>query len=68
MKQKKKTAEERSLLHVWEEWPAEWLDPFRTWKQIEEARNRRRLENIPEKRRAKESIKTHETRSQEETE
>jgi hypothetical protein len=51
MKQKKKPVEVSRLLRVWEEWPAEWLDPFRTPKQIEEARNRRRLENIPEKHR-----------------
>lgn len=41
------SVEESRLLHVWEEWPAEWLDPFRTPKQIEEARRRRR--NIPVK-------------------
>jgi len=45
MTQKKKREEEPRLLRVWEQWPAEWLDPFRTPKQIEEARQRRRIEN-----------------------
>jgi len=49
MTQKKKTAEESRLLRVWEEWPAEWLDPFRNSKQIEEAR-RRRIEEAKRRR------------------
>jgi len=38
MKKKKKPEKESRLLRIWEEWPAEWLDPFRTPKQITEAR------------------------------
>jgi len=45
MTQKKKTEEESRTLHIWEAWPAEFLDPFRTPKQIEEARRRRRIEH-----------------------
>jgi len=41
MTQKKKSKEVSRILHIWEQWPAEWLDPFRTQKQIEEARRRR---------------------------
>ena len=44
MKPKKKFEEKPRVLRVWEAWPAEFLDPFRTPKQIEEARRRRKVE------------------------
>ena len=47
-KKKKKPLKEPHILRIWEAWPAEWLDPFRTPKQIEEARRRRKHANIAE--------------------
>jgi len=39
-----KEHEGSKLLRIWEEWPTQFLDEFRTPKQIDEGKRRRRVE------------------------